>query len=394
MSDPVIRPEPQGPVEWTDIKPRHVFTIVALLLFAALFYLARGVLGPYILAIVLSYFILPVVNRLETLLPRQGWVASARRPLATLISLVLLVIAFGLLLTYLIQPVIRELNELADALPGYWEDFTEGRILGSWYRENVPEDVQAWVDENTGQIGQRLLEGLTSVLQYFFSSTGNVVSAVAAFVIVPVFIAYFLIDRPNALARLGRNLPQQWADDAVEIVRLMDGTMAAYTRAVVILSFIVGVVTGVGYWAIGIELWIALGIIAFLGEIVPILGPWIAFFISFPIILATQPDKAIFAVILFGGVQALEGWFLAPKIEGHIIQFPPTVVLLSLALGGAVAGALGVVLALPVAAIIREITIYTMRRLDGARPSEASAGLMPESQQEKVSDIEQHPNDE
>jgi predicted PurR-regulated permease PerM len=373
---------------WSKIQPRHVFTIGVLLFIFMLLYLARGALGPYILAIAFSYFLLPVVTRIEGLYSETGWQGRIRRPLATLLSLFLLFAALVLLMTFLVRPVIRELTALADAFPEYWEALTEGRFLGDWYVENVPEEARAWIDERTGELGQRLLEAATSLIEFFFATTGTIVGALVALVIVPVFMAYFLIDRPNALGRVERNLPAAWADDAVEILRMVDGTMAAYTKGVFLSSLVVGVITAVGYRAIGIELWIALAMIAFLGEIIPILGPWIAFFISFPIILATQPDRALFAVALFGIIQALEGWFIAPKIQGHAIELPPSMALVALAIGGATAGALGVVLALPVAAILREIIIYIMRRLDGVPPALASKGLTPDSRGISTEDIE------
>ncbi len=113
-------------------------------------------------------------------------------------------------------------------------------------------------------------------------------------------------------------LPEGWGEDAVAVYRLANGVLGTYTRAVMVEAVIVGVITGFGYWLIGVDLFLPLGFIAFAGEIVPILGPWIAFFISFPVVLATQPELAIPAVVLFGVIQALEGWFLAPRIQGQV----------------------------------------------------------------------------
>jgi predicted PurR-regulated permease PerM len=142
-------------------------------------------------------------------------------------------------------------------------------------------------------------------------------------------------------------------------------------------AVIVGIITGFGYWVIGVDLFLPLGFIAFAGEIVPILGPWIAYFISFPVVLATQPELAIPAVVLFGVIQALEGWFLAPRIQGQAVEFSASFTLLILAIGGAVAGGLGVVIALPVAALVRALIVYVMRRLRGLAPVEAAVGLIP-----------------
>jgi predicted PurR-regulated permease PerM len=281
------------------------------------------------------------------------------------------------LLTLIARPVVDEVQALADAFPEYWQDLTEGETFGDWYVENVPDDIRAWLDENVGGLGQGLLGGSSAVLGYLFQATGTVIEAIVAFVIVPVFMAYVLIDRPQSEDRMRSLLPERWADDTIAIARLADGIMAAYTRGVIISSVVVGVITAAGYWLIGIDLWVSLGVIAFLGEIVPILGPWIAFFISFPVILVTQPDKALLAIAVFGVIQALEGWFISPKIQSASIEFPATLVLLSLAIGGAIGGAIGIILALPAAAILRALVVYTLRRIDGLRPDPAAAGLLP-----------------
>jgi predicted PurR-regulated permease PerM len=76
-------------------------------------------------------------------------------------------------------------------------------------------------------------------------------------------------------------------------------------------------------------------------------------------------------------IQGLEGWFISPKIQSSSIEFPPVIVLLALAIGGEVAGAVGVVLAIPAAAILRAWSVYVLRRVDGLRPEAATAGLLP-----------------
>jgi predicted PurR-regulated permease PerM len=222
-----------------------------------------------------------------------------------------------------------------------------------------------------------LLGAATGLLDYVFSATGSIIDAVLALIIVPVFMIYVLIDRPGTERQIRKLMPERWVDDTLAVARVSDGILAAYTRGVIISSVVVGFITAAGYWAVGIELWLALGVIAFLGEIVPILGPWIAFVISFPVVLVTQPDKAIWAVLVFGVIQALEGWLISPKIQSSSIEFPPAIVLLALAIGGEVAGAVGVVLAIPVAAILRALSVYVLRRVDGLRPAEAMGGLLP-----------------
>ncbi len=366
-----------GGAAWRDFQPRHLVTIILVLILLTILYLSRGKLGPYLLAITLSYLLLPVVRSIERRIPPRGRIGSLRRPIATLLSIMLLAVSVVLLGALLIAPVIDDIQEIADNFPSYWQQATTDTTIGDWYEETVPDDAQAWIDDNIGNLARSLLNAGTTVLDYLFSATGSLIEAVLALIIVPVFMVYVLIDRPGAGKQIRKLMPERWVDDTLAVAGISDGILAAYTRGVIISSAVVGLITAAGYWAIGVDLWLALGVIAFLGEIVPILGPWIAFVISFPVILVTQPDKAILAALVFGIIQALEGWFISPKIQSDSIEFPPVIVLLALAIGGEVAGAVGVVLAIPAAAILRALAVYTLRRVDGLRPDAAAAGLLP-----------------
>ncbi|MEZ4505276.1 MAG: AI-2E family transporter [Thermomicrobiales bacterium] len=352
-------------------------TIVLVLIALTILYLSRGKLGPYLLAITLSYLLLPVVRAIAGRLPAEGRLARFRWPIATMVSVVILIVSVVVLGTLIAQPVIDDIDEIAERFPEYWTQLTTDSRISDWYNELAPEEAQAWINENFSNLGQTLLNYASTLLDYLFSATGSIIEAVLAFIIVPVFMIYVLIDRPSAQREIRKLMPERWVDDTLAVAAIADGIMAAYTRGVIISSVVVGLITAAAYWAVGIEMWLALGVIAFLGEIVPILGPWIAFVVSFPVVLVTQPDKALWMVAVFGLIQALEGWFISPKIQSNSIEFPPVIVLLALAIGGEVAGAVGVVLALPAAAILRALSVYVLRRVDGLRPDAAKEGLLP-----------------
>ncbi|MEZ4495308.1 MAG: hypothetical protein R2845_00670 [Thermomicrobiales bacterium] len=112
-------------------------------------------------------------------------------------------------------------------------------------------------------------------------------------------------------------------------------------------------ITGLGYWFIGVELALALAVVAFAGEIVPILGPWIAFFILFPVIPATQPDRA-------GGSRGLASHSPDHRSALHcaarrspVEMTPQRVRFCCWRSAEAWAGGIGVIFAVPVAAILR-----------------------------------------
>lgn len=354
---------------------RALFPFAVALLLGGILYAARGALGPYLLGLLMAYLLLPVVHRIEGWMPEQGRWGAIRRPVAaalTGIGTLGLVVFF---LGVLIEPVIDQTGELFDDFGDYWADVqAEHDGVRHWYEDVVPEELRAVIDRNITRIGQSIAAGVAGILRWLLSSSGSILSAASALFAVPLFVIYYLLEEQNTAANLRRQLPRAWVGDLVAIFRIFDRILGSYTRGVVMEAIIVGVITGVGYWLIGVELALPLGVIAFAGEIVPILGPWIAFFISFPVVLATQPELALPALLLFAVIQAIEGWVIAPR-AGDTVEMTSAGTLLVIAIGGGIGGALGVVFALPAAAILRALCVYTASRLDGDSPDKALSQL-------------------
>jgi len=90
--------------------------------------------------------------------------------------------------------------------------------------------------------------------------TGNALSSVVAFIAVPLFVIYFLIDEPKITRQIRDQLPRAWAGDALAFVHIFNRIFGSYTRGVIIESIIVGIITGLGYFIIGVNVWLPLGV--------------------------------------------------------------------------------------------------------------------------------------
>ena len=346
--------------------PAKIFTLGVLAVLLLIVWIARDALAPFIVAILVIYMLLPIVHWLERILPKHGLLARFARPIAAIGSALLALGALLLLIGTLLNPIIDQTQELFDNFSYYWSELQANNpTFRDAYEKYVPDPMQDWITDHVQQIAQDLLSGVASVTGWLLHTTGSAVSTVLALVTVPLFIIYYLIDEKSTSRSLRSQFPGAWADDVFAWFRIFDRIFGAYTRGVILEASIVGVITGFGYWVIGVDLFLPLGVIAFVGEIVPIVGPWIAFIISFPVILATQPELAIPAMVVFLVIQMLEGWFLAPQIQGSSNDFTNSGTLVILAIGGAVGGALGMILALPAAGLLRALSVYTFLRLQG-----------------------------
>lgn len=341
-----------------------------------LLYWGRAALPPFLLGLIVAYMLLPLVRRVERTLPHGRFWSPTRRPLAAVTVFLLALLFVGLLLRSLAQPVFEQTAQILGSLEELWREAQANAPgIRIWYEQNVPEVAQGWIDDGFEALGGAVLAVSGEVGGWLVEFTSDALSIVVSVIAVPLFVIYFLIDEPKITRQIRDQVPRAWAGDGLALVHIFNRIFGSYTRGVIIESIIVGVITGLGYFLIGVAVWLPLGVIALVGEIVPIIGPWIAFIVSLPVILATQPDKAVLALGLFVIIQMLEGWFLAPRIQGGSVHFTPSATLIVLAIGGAIAGTMGVILALPTAALLRDISFYTSYRAGGLSPTEAMARL-------------------
>jgi predicted PurR-regulated permease PerM len=151
--------------------------------------------------------------------------------------------------------------------------------------------------------------------------------------------------------------------DVRNIVGIADRILGAYVRGQLFLGFVVGVVTFVGLYVLGVQYAVALAVLSGLFEMIPILGPWLSFIAAAIVVLATDPGKFWAVLILFVMIQQLENTFLVPKIQGDAVEMNPAIIMILIVVGGAVFGFLGVIVIVPLAAIARDVFKYVYMRL-------------------------------
>jgi predicted PurR-regulated permease PerM len=137
------------------------------------------------------------------------------------------------------------------------------------------------------------------------------------------------------------------------------------------LGVVIGIVTGVAMWVIGIRQAIVLGLFAGLFELVPVLGPWIAFIVAATVTLATDPDRIFLVALAFLGIQQLENTFLVPKLQGDALRINPAIIVMLLAIGGSLWGLVGLIVVVPVSAVFRDVFVYLYHRASDLAPADS-----------------------
>jgi predicted PurR-regulated permease PerM len=134
--------------------------------------------------------------------------------------------------------------------------------------------------------------------------------------------------------------------------------LGAYIRAQLTLGVVVGVVASLGLFLLGIKFSVLLGLVAGVTELIPIIGPLLGAIPGVFVALATSPDKVIWVVLLYAGIQTVENTVLVPRIQSHAVGVHPAIVMVALMVGSETAGLWGVLLSVPVTAVGRDVFTY------------------------------------
>jgi predicted PurR-regulated permease PerM len=328
-------------------RTQAMFWIGFVAFVAAFVYLFKGILLPFVAAMAIAYALDPLVDRLE----RSGIPRSV---------LCVLVIAgffgIGVAAIVLLVPVLYgQLLHLINAMPD----------LLAWLRETL----LPWLQRLQGQLPAAEVQDLGAVAKSYAGDaakwvaglltriwTGGlaIVNLVSLVVVTPVVAFYLLNDWDRIVARIDGLLPRDHAPVIREQVREMDEIISSFVRGVASVAVILAVFYGVSLSAIGLTYGLVVGIGAGLISFIPYAGAIVGLAVALALALfqfeSWTPVALVAAVFVVG--QLLESNVITPRLVGERIGLHPVWVMFALLGGGLLFGFLGVLLAVPAAAVI------------------------------------------
>jgi predicted PurR-regulated permease PerM len=383
MEIPVAPTAPAAPSEpaGLPVPSRRVLVLVAAtIVLGIVFWLGRDVLAPFVVGLLIVYLLDPLVERLA-----RARVAGRRAPRALLILLVYVVATLVLveLLLLLVGPLVDQVRAFAAAAPGYADMLNQrlGELFAWWNRLDLPGDVRKAIDTALQDLLANVGSLVPTIVRPIFSSVLGLVGSVFGYLIIPVWAFWILKDRPAIVRAFDRAVPTAWRADTWVTLGIVRRVFGSWVRGQLILGLVVGVATFVGLMILGAlvdpvfsRYAVLLSVIAGILELLPIIGPIIAAIPAVLLGLTAGLPGFLAALLLYFAIQQVENTVLVPKIQGDATNLHPAVVIFSLILGGAIAGLLGAILALPIAATMRDLYIYAFRRAGGMTPEEAATG--------------------
>ncbi|WP_448187265.1 AI-2E family transporter [Azospirillum sp. sgz301742] len=339
-------------------QPRHLrFWLIGLVLFVAALWLLAGMLLPFVVGLAIAYFLDPMVDRTERMgLPRWAGVVLV------LLAFLLVVVSVALLLLPLVQ---GQASLLIDTLPHYAQVVRE-RVLPALDRlvhRLSPEDVER-LRGAAGQYAGEAVGWIGRVLRGILSGGLALFDVFSVLFITPVVAFYLLRDWDKLVAAVDGWAPRQHLDTIRTQAREVDRTLAGFVRGQALVCLVLGVFYAVGLSAAGLNFGLVVGLLAGVLSFIPFVGTLFGFVTSTGLALLQFDDlwRVGLVVAIFVIGQMIEGNVLTPKLVGDKVGLHPVWVMFALLAGGSLFGFVGVLLAVPVAAVIGVLTRFALGR--------------------------------
>lgn len=360
--------EKQGRLLWMAITALAIATLLAFLavllwMFGWVFQRLSSVILPLAIAGILAYVLEPLVGFFERRkIPRQ--------------RAILLVYSLGVALFLLgvgtvVPALVTEAEDLVDKAPGYAREAWPK--LQKWLMESkfqkwltashlqskghvawtaqLTESVQAWTEKLLPIVSNWILAQLTKLVSW--------VSFLIGLALVPVYLFYFLLEKHGIERGWSEYLPVQeskWKHELIFVIQAINDYLILFFRGQVLVAFCDGILLTVGFFIIGLNYALLLGLVAGVLSIVPFLGVILSLFPALLLAGLQFGDWLHPALVLglFLLAQTVEGFYLTPKIMGDRVGLHPLTIMIAVMIGTTLMGGIvGGVLAIPLTAALR-----------------------------------------
>jgi predicted PurR-regulated permease PerM len=350
-------------------RNRLVLWILILLLVGGVLWVSRRVLLPYFLGLILAYLLLPLVNWLDRHMPARLHKWKAARALAIILTYLLMLLIVAGLFAFVLPAVIEQVQILIENWPALTEQVQDWGTRGYGFYNSAIDAIErlspTWretIETTLRNLAQEVLQVLQSGVVATVRTLSSTVGFIIGLVVIPFWLFYILHDESQVISGVMHALPRQLRPDVRCMGRLIDDVLSAYIRGQLLLVLFVGGMAIIALTIIGVPFSLLLGIIAGTFEVLPYIGPILGAIPAVVVALLSDPVSAIWVIIAFFAIQQVENLVLVPRISGESVKLHPAMVMVVLVIGNEVAGLWGMIIAVPVTAIVRDVFKYLYLR--------------------------------
>ncbi len=339
----------------TAVKSWRFWLLMAAL-FLLFLYMIKAILLPFVVGMMVAYFLDPAADRLE----KWGCSRNSATVIITLGFFTLLV-----LLLLLVLPVLSgQIAGLLAELPSYLENLRlavepQLKLLLAHFGQEGALPLEEIINNTSGslvQMGGRLLSGM-------LASGLALVNLASLFVLTPVVAFYLLRDWDRLVEKVDRMLPRAHAETIREQFRRIDETLAGFVRGQVNVMLILGIFYAIALSLAGLKFSLLVGLLAGMLIIIPYAGTMVSGLLALGIAYVQFDDitRVLVVLAIFVVGQVMEGYVLTPKLVGEKVGLHPVWVIFGMLAGAVLFGFVGILLAVPVTAVIAVLVRFAIQ---------------------------------
>ena len=304
---------------------------------------------PFVIGAFSTYLLQPIVEKLNE--------TGLHRGLAVFIIYFLFFGGIGLALYKGIPAFIHQLRDLSENAPQFANQYREWIDLIQSKTSTWPDGLQTRIDEVIAAVENRLNNLLTKVITFFL----NVLNYAVIIAVIP-FISFYLLKDFSIMKKAAWYLtPRKWRKEGVLFLRDVDKSLGSYIRGQLLVCAAIGAISSLLFWIFDMRYPLLLGTIIGVTNVIPYFGPIIG---AVPAVIIASALSVKMIVITIGIIivlQFLEGNVLSPLIVGKSLHMHPLLIMLALLAGGEAAGILGLIIAVPILAVIKVSIIHAKK---------------------------------
>ncbi len=355
-----------------------------------------GVLWQAVATVALTAFIVLILHRFVARLQEKG----VCRIGGVLIAYIAIVLVLGGVLVSLAPAIAKQASALAASLPGYIQ---QAQGFASTYLPQLANAVG--IDGSQSALGQRISEMASKAVSMLLDQAPQMLQGAAGGIVdtavgvgntlLVVFIsficaAWILIDLPKLSVEL-RPLFGEKARRRMSVVASAFGTAVyGWMKSTLICAVITGVVSALAFWALGIPYSALLGLICGILYLVPYIGPFIAGLIVAAVALIASPLACILSIVANGVIGFVVGNIISPRLMQSSVNVHPAITLVAILVGGALGGAVGMLLSIPIAAALQGIFVTFYEARTGKKLGTPDGALFRTPVQAKMPHLHEH----
>lgn len=332
---------PKAKPQTIIISPSTIFRIIFIILLLVFLYLILDVIVIFIFALIIASAIAPLVNLLGKL--------KIPRVIGALLIYIIVIGGLGFLISLTIPSVAKEIKDLSSNLPNYIE-FLSDKFESIQNASSKYQDIIIQFQKFLAGTGDLLRKSASDL----FSTAVNIFGGIFSLFLILVISFYLSVQKKGVQRVLTSLAPREHRDYLLSLWERSQKKLGRWLQGQLFLGVIIGVLVYVGLSLLNVKFALLLAVLAGILEIFPYIGPVMAAIPAVILGLLQAPILGLWVLILYIVIQQMENHLIVPLVIGKIVKLNPVVVILALLIGWKLGSIPGMILAVPITAVLAE----------------------------------------